>query len=84
MTWIIESYSADFLNSRGVIERSRGIPYRELLHIAKRMNRNGEGQRYRVIRAPVQEVIHHVNGDATDNTPSNLRLVRIDESRRGR
>lgn len=45
--WCIVSYQAGQLAEQGFpIESSIGKPYRELLSIARRMNRNGEGSRY--------------------------------------
>ena len=30
------------------------------------------------------QAVHHINGDPTDNSPANLRIVDIKENRRGK
>jgi hypothetical protein len=48
--WAIAWYQAGQLPGHNYIESSIGYPYLELTSIAKRMNRNGEGSRYKVVR----------------------------------
>ena len=48
MTWGIVSYHVGQMPGRDFIVSSIGKPKRELQKIARRLNSNGEGQRYTV------------------------------------
>jgi hypothetical protein len=48
--WAIVGYHVGQRPGRDYIQSSIGYPYAKLKTIAKRMNSNGEGQRYAVVR----------------------------------
>jgi hypothetical protein len=47
-TWAIYGYPVGFPNAGGLIETSVAMPYAQLRTIARRMNCNGDGQRFEV------------------------------------
>jgi hypothetical protein len=55
--WAIAAYRVGQMVGHDYINSSIGLPYRELKAIARKMNRNGEGQRYAVVEARPQNEI---------------------------